>query len=65
MVRRIVQNYCLNVHRAALLNRMPNSTSVSENSFEVANVHLALTITTSNVAEDIYRSLWETVKQVE
>ena len=65
MARRIKQNYRINVHRAALLNCTPNSTSVSGNALEVTDVHLTLTTATNNAVEDIYQSLGETVQQVE
>ena len=59
--RGIEQNWTIDQQGAALLNRLPNSTSVSGNLLEVANTHLENTTFISNEAEAHHQTLCEIV----
>ena len=63
--RGIEQNWTIDQQGAALLNRLPNSTSVSGNLLEVTNTHLENTTFISDEAEAHHQTLHEMVTQGE
>ena len=63
--RKIERNWSIEHQGAALLNRLPNSTSVSGNLLEIANTHLENTTFISDATEAHHQHLCEKVTQSE
>ena len=64
-MRCVKRDWIIDVQGVALLNRTPNSTSVSGNCLEVANAHLDSTTSTSDAAEAHHGFLGGLVGQAE